>query len=174
MNVKNCLVAAVLSAIVLALTFIPMSGSQTVMPYDPWADINDDGKIDIKDVSYTSRLFGTAGDPAKTVIISRHDAYYEVINGTVTSPNYYYYFNTTGWDRISIAIKVRGTAQVYICWYWGSPELPPLTYAWFNVTNSEETYKYDSQVMAPYFYVYYTTVNGVLNCYTVIAFYITA
>jgi hypothetical protein len=70
LNVKNCLIAAVLSAIVLALVFIPLSGSQTAMPYDPWADINDDGTIDGKDVSYTARLFGTTGDPTKNVSVS--------------------------------------------------------------------------------------------------------
>jgi hypothetical protein len=70
LNWKNYLVAAVLSAIVLALVFIPLSGSQTAMPYDPWADINDDGTIDIKDVSYSARLFGTTGDPTKQVIIT--------------------------------------------------------------------------------------------------------
>jgi hypothetical protein len=70
LNVKNCLVAAVLSAIVLALVFIPLSGSQTAMPYDPWADINDDGYIDGKDVSYTARLFGTTGDPTKNVNVT--------------------------------------------------------------------------------------------------------
>ena len=70
MNVKNYLIAAVLSAMVLALMFIPMSGSQTTPQYDPWADINDDGKIDIKDVSYTARLFGTTGDPVnKTALL---------------------------------------------------------------------------------------------------------
>jgi len=70
LNVKNCLVAAVLSAIVLALAFIPLSGSQTAMPYDPWADINDDGYIDGKDVSYTARLFGSTGDPTKNVNVT--------------------------------------------------------------------------------------------------------
>ena len=175
MNLKNYLIAVILSGLVLALAFTHSAGSQVgQFQYDPWADINDDGKINAWDIGYTCRLFGRTGDPAKTVIISRHEAYYEVRNGTVTSPGYYYYFNTTGWDRISIAIKVKGTAAVYICWWWGSSELPPLTYAWFNVTNSEETRTYSSQVMAPLFYVYYTTVNGVLNCYTVIAFYVTA
>jgi len=70
MNVKNYLIVAVLCAIVLALTFIPMSGSQTVVEYDSWADINDDGYIDGKDISYTSRLFGTTGDPTKNVNVT--------------------------------------------------------------------------------------------------------
>jgi hypothetical protein len=54
----------------LALVFIPMSGSQTAVQYDPWADMNDDGKIDIKDIAYSSRLFGTLGDPTKNVNVT--------------------------------------------------------------------------------------------------------
>jgi hypothetical protein len=70
MNGKNYLVAIMLTALMLALMFIPMSGSQTTVQYDPWADINDDGKIDIKDIAYSSRLFGTLGDPTKNVNVT--------------------------------------------------------------------------------------------------------
>jgi hypothetical protein len=54
----------------LALMFIPMSGSQTTVQYDPWADMNDDGKIDMKDIIYEIRLFGTTGDPTKNVNVT--------------------------------------------------------------------------------------------------------
>jgi hypothetical protein len=67
---RNFLGAVALSAMVLALTFVPLSGGQTSMPYDPWADINDDGRIDIRDIGYICRLFGTYGDPAKNVSVS--------------------------------------------------------------------------------------------------------
>lgn len=38
-----------------------MKSTRSMIPYvyDPWADINDDGKIDIKDISYVAKLFGT-------------------------------------------------------------------------------------------------------------------
>jgi hypothetical protein len=53
-----------------ALVFIPMSGSQTAVQYDPWADMNDDGKIDAKDIGYVCRLFGKTGDPVnKTALL---------------------------------------------------------------------------------------------------------
>ncbi|MCJ7422855.1 SlyX family protein [Candidatus Bathyarchaeota archaeon] len=45
----------------MLLLIIPTHSSST-MTYDTWADINDDGKIDVKDIAYVSRLFGTAGD----------------------------------------------------------------------------------------------------------------
>jgi prefoldin subunit 5 len=70
MNWKNYLVVVLLCSMILALAFIHNSGSQTTFQYDPWADINDDGKIDIKDVAYVSRLFGTFGDPVnKTALL---------------------------------------------------------------------------------------------------------
>jgi hypothetical protein len=70
MNWKNYLVAVLLCSMILALAFIHNSGSQTTFQYDPWADINDNGKIDAKDIGYTCRLFGTAGDPTKNVNVT--------------------------------------------------------------------------------------------------------
>ena len=70
MNWKNYLVAVLLCSMILALAFIHNSGSQTTFQYDPWADMNDDGKIDIKDIAYSSRLFGTLGDPTKNVNVT--------------------------------------------------------------------------------------------------------
>jgi hypothetical protein len=64
-----------------ALAFIPSSGSQTAMPYDPWADLNDDGKINAWDIGYVCRLFGKSGDPAKPVIIKGHD--WSIISYTI-------------------------------------------------------------------------------------------
>ena len=38
--------------------------------YDPWADINDDGKIDILDIAYVAQRFGSTGTPIdKTAIL---------------------------------------------------------------------------------------------------------
>lgn len=174
---KSLAIGVVLGFLLAGLVFAVLPvGSQTSpkAQYDPWADLNDDGKISMDEIVKACELFGTTGDPAKRVIISGHEAYYEVRSGTVTSPSYYYYFNTTGWDRISVVINVRGTATVYLCWWWGTESLAPVPFAWFTVKNSDEIYRYDSQVMAPLFYVYYDQADGVLNCYTVIAFYVTA
>jgi hypothetical protein len=70
LNWKSFLAAVVLTALMLSLAFIPLSGSQTTFQYDPWADINDDGKIDAKDIGYVCRLFGKTGDPVnKTALL---------------------------------------------------------------------------------------------------------
>ena len=70
MNLRSFLAAVALTTLMLALTLAPPSGSQLQRQYDPWADINSDGLIDIRDIAYECRLFGTTGDPTKYVVIT--------------------------------------------------------------------------------------------------------
>jgi hypothetical protein len=70
LNLKNYLIAVMLSAMVLALIFIPFSGSQTTPQYDPWIDINDDGVIDIKDYQTVKINIPSTGDPTKNVNVT--------------------------------------------------------------------------------------------------------
>ena len=46
----------------LLFEVIPIN-SQSAGEYDPWIDINDDGKIDMKDVGTVARAFGASGTP---------------------------------------------------------------------------------------------------------------
>jgi len=72
LNLRSFLAAVSLTTLMLALALAPPSGSQLQRQYDPWADINDDGLIDMRDIAYEGRLFGTTGDPTKHVVI-KHD-----------------------------------------------------------------------------------------------------
>ena len=59
---KKDVVLAVLITFCLSVTLFSLVPSKSATgDYDPWADIDDDGKIDIKDVSYVARMFGTNG-----------------------------------------------------------------------------------------------------------------
>jgi uncharacterized protein YfkK (UPF0435 family) len=70
MNGKNYLIATIISAMILTLIFIPMSGSQTTVPYDPWCDLNDDGIIDIYDVVLVTSKYDSTGEPVnKTALL---------------------------------------------------------------------------------------------------------
>jgi hypothetical protein len=91
---------------ILALAFIQNSGSQTTVQYDPWADINDDGKIDMKDIIYEIRLFGTTGDPTKNV---------NVTNWLSPRPKILLYgvFNVSWWSGISSVSRIY-TPQYYL------------------------------------------------------------
>jgi uncharacterized coiled-coil protein SlyX len=81
MTSKKDLIIAILSTFCLTATLfmiVPIRSAIGIGEYDPWADINDDGKIDMKDIGYMARLFGTTGDPTnKTALL------YEV-NATFT------------------------------------------------------------------------------------------
>jgi hypothetical protein len=112
----------------LALMFIPKSGSQTTVQYDPWADINDDGKIDIKDIAYSSRLFGTLGDPTKNVNITHWEPAYKVLHfvanltwgpnylGDKWVPDFFYPVFVGGYSRMFVYMKPKypyGTVGTY-------------------------------------------------------------
>jgi hypothetical protein len=51
----------------LMFTVIPIRSGQ---PYDPWADINDDGKINMYDIGNVASRFSTAGDSTKNVNVT--------------------------------------------------------------------------------------------------------
>lgn len=61
---KRYVIAAILASCLTITLFlaIPTRSIPTVGEYDPWADINDDGKINMYDIGYTARLFGTSGE----------------------------------------------------------------------------------------------------------------
>ena len=105
MNVKNYLIAAVLSAMVLALMFIPMSGSQSSKQYDPWLDYNDDGKISLADLVSLAQSYGTTGDPTKNVI-AKSDYYLWKMSNLVLHPG----------EIIVIENETAGYTQLAIQW----------------------------------------------------------
>lgn len=55
------------SFLVVAMFLMPVTSEQSVHDYDPWADMDDNGIIDIRDISYGARKFGSEGDPTKNV-----------------------------------------------------------------------------------------------------------
>jgi hypothetical protein len=80
--------------------------------YDPWADINDDGKIDMKDIAYTARLFDTSGDPAKNVTVTNWPTTSQIVvwwdepvpSGVTVSPEY----ESLGFCRLHILATANG------------------------------------------------------------------
>jgi len=72
MNKKQLVMANLAALFLLTLVFTPMSGQQTGS-YEPWLDYNEDGKIDVLDLSSLSQAYGSSGDPTKNVTIVRHE-----------------------------------------------------------------------------------------------------
>jgi len=67
---KDIIITALLTFCLTATLFtVATTRSQE---YDPWADLNGDGKIDILDVVGMTSIYGTTGDPTKNVTIAGH------------------------------------------------------------------------------------------------------
>lgn len=67
MNKKHLTMSTLIALALLVVAFTPISSQQGVHDYDPWADINGDGKMDGKDIAFTAAGFGTLGDPTRNV-----------------------------------------------------------------------------------------------------------
>jgi hypothetical protein len=67
---KRDLIIAVLVTFCLTATLFLVIPGRSTGTYDPWADINGDGKINMTDVGYVASLFGTKGDPTRNVTVT--------------------------------------------------------------------------------------------------------
>jgi hypothetical protein len=67
--IKKDLIVAVLATFCLSVTLFTIlpTRSQT---YDPWVDLDGDGRISIYDVVQMTSIFGKTGDPARNVTIA--------------------------------------------------------------------------------------------------------
>jgi hypothetical protein len=68
--IKRDLIIAVLATFCLTATLFLILPVRSTGKYDPWADINGDGKINMIDVGYIASLFGTSGDPTRNVTVT--------------------------------------------------------------------------------------------------------
>ncbi len=107
MNRKNLFMSALITIVLLAVVFIPLSDQQNGT-YDPWIDTNDDGIIDIYDLEALGSLYGTSGSPInKTALlldlqsrVEALEAYLDALPSTVSYimgkvGGYYYVVNGT-------------------------------------------------------------------------------
>ena len=71
--IRRDVVIAILATFCLTATLLivlPTRSSPRAGEYDSWADINEDGKINMYDIGYTAQKFGAAGDPTKNVNVT--------------------------------------------------------------------------------------------------------
>jgi hypothetical protein len=122
-------IAATCLVTMFLISIVPIR-SQTAGQYDPWLDVNDDGKIDGKDIALPSLSFGTAGDPTKPVNVTTIPAAtieqdLNVSRGSFQSN----IFSTEGYDRLFVSAAITDISNhssiytgVYLFgayWYWG-------------------------------------------------------
>jgi hypothetical protein len=136
MVIKKDLVIAVLAAFcVTATLFVIMPTRSSPQGYDPWLDVNEDGTINILDISAMAKAFMTTGDPTKNVNVTNFPvaqplpihkiSIYKSINYSWTNFGNLAYYNITSgttedFSRMSIQITVYN-------WSTSSP-------TWVNVS----------------------------------------
>jgi len=86
-NRKKTLSAPILAGLCLMLALLPSVTVSQPLPeqteYNPWCDINDDGKIRVDDILDVSLRFGSDGNPTKPVEVTNWP---DPMNVSVVSP----------------------------------------------------------------------------------------
>jgi hypothetical protein len=62
MKIRKDIIFAVLTTFCLSALMFAVIPIRSGSSYDPWMDINDDGKINMWDISYVASVFGTSGE----------------------------------------------------------------------------------------------------------------
>ena len=170
MGRKKLPITVLFSVVLLTLAFIPISTQQSASDYDPWNDINDDGKIDIKDVASTAIKFGTSGDPAKNVTIVGYATVTETEWITIPAGGFHYkYIDTQGYRQISVGFDGTATIPFNIIVSW---HVSGGTYQIDSFTNNGRTLKV-YEVQGQRLQIYINNLNTVTeNIY--VDYYITA
>lgn len=105
MNGRYFIVGCLVGALLVAIVYIPLSGGETIFPYDPWEDINDDGVINILDIVNLANSYGTTGDPTKNVVV-RYNWTEGVFNFSLTPwGNVNFNITTGGFRKLAIGIN---------------------------------------------------------------------
>lgn len=70
--------------VMLMALMVMVNVTSSSLPYDSWSDINDDGKIDIKDIGDVAARYGSYGTPInKTDLLLELQAKIDSLNATV-------------------------------------------------------------------------------------------
>jgi hypothetical protein len=107
------LVNLILILVLIASTHLVGVTAQ-VSTYDPWADLDADGDIDIFDVVNIAGSYGETGDPTKTVQIGRHTTHEWTLVETLTFNGMASVENSTaGYNRVTITVSIDYNWHVY-------------------------------------------------------------
>jgi hypothetical protein len=116
MTNKKYLIIAVLATFCLTATlFMIMPTKSQSGSYDPWTDINGDGKIDMADISMAIEGFMSTGDATKPVNITGHATELIVlasglpISGAWVSP----YILVDGYSKVTVSISIDHSGGLF-------------------------------------------------------------
>lgn len=84
---RKDLVIVALVSLILAVALHQITTAD-VSEYDPWADMNDDGTINILDIAYAASIFGTSGEPIdKTTLLLELQTRIEILEASMVTYN---------------------------------------------------------------------------------------
>jgi hypothetical protein len=171
---KDLVITALLTFCLAAvlLTAIP-TRSQETLEYDPWKDINDDGKLDILDLVQISSQYGAQGNPTKNVNSVPSFKVYEAgwfdneyypegsyynLSWTSSSYNEFYCYpaiNTSGYSHMFLYLSVWNATQTSIkiylhrfTWCSGPSDSKPDVY--YNEPITQDTLYVKPQYSTPF------------------------
>lgn len=102
---KRDIVITGLLAFCLTATLF-MTATTRSQEYDPWADLNEDGKIDILDIVGLTTIYGTTGDSTKDVTVT---------NWPVADQLTVFWAQTT--SAWSSDCNASGFSQIHLTWH---------------------------------------------------------
>jgi hypothetical protein len=118
---KNMIIALTITFCFIAAMFmvIPIR-SQSSGQYDPWLDINDDGKISMDEIVAATTAFGAKGDPTKNVTVTNwpnYDLQQGTINmsgeagqdGLIVPYGGLLVVSCGGYSRLALSVKLTNT-----------------------------------------------------------------
>lgn len=193
---KEALIVLVTFCLTATLFSIIPVGSQGIREYDPWYDINDDGKIDLKDYYGVGLKYATSGDPTKNVNVTNwpQTQNVSVVNmpqSTDTNVWYNEHFAASS-QAWKVDYRASGFGQLHVLIYamgliTGESLLVEVHGELFNAAHDSEvlvlayaiTIRPGSQFQAftipvpSEYFAFRASTDDVSNCYVYLSFYLT-
>jgi hypothetical protein len=98
------------SLLVNNLTIAQTGGSE----YDPWIDYNEDGIIDVNDLSPLGQAYGSSGDPTRVVYIKHSTGWWATTHLLLPESSWEFYNTTQGYKQMTLAMKSNLTVSITI------------------------------------------------------------
>jgi len=118
MRERYFIIGCLIGVLIAPLLYAPLSGSEKLYSlqygetgtgeYDPWLDINDDGKINVEDSIAIWQAYGTTGDPMKPVVVNHN---YKLFSYEVDIPPFSYGVidvPTAGFSTVTLGLTASG------------------------------------------------------------------
>jgi len=145
MKIKKDLIIVVLATFCLtSVLFLIPASSSGILPYDPWWDVNDDGKIDIQDLARVSGAFGTYGEPInKTALLLELISRVDSLNASLLDLEAYFEtridtLNVTIVEQQSRIAELESEIAVLNATKLGTPDYDS---GWFDISNGGQVIK---------------------------------